>query len=55
MPYPYEESFETTGEQWREDGDDLKKMFPKLFTKYNTPDIGETRNLNNENQIWDSV
>lgn len=55
MPYPYEENFETTGEQWQEDGDDLKRMFPKLYAKYNTRDSGETRNLNNGNQIWDSV
>ena len=55
MPCPYEENFAPTGEQWREDGDDLKKMFPKLYAKYNTRDISETRNLNNENQIWDSV
>ena len=36
LPYPYKENFETTGEKWQEDGDDLKTMFPKLFTKYNT-------------------
>jgi hypothetical protein len=24
----------TTGKEWREDSDDLKKMFPKLYAKY---------------------
>lgn len=36
MPYPYKENLETTGEQWQEEGDDLKKLFPKLFAKYNS-------------------
>ena len=36
MPYPYKENFETTGDQWQEDNEDLKTMFPKLYAKYNT-------------------
>lgn len=34
MPYPYQEKLETTGNEWAEEGDDLKKMFPKLASKY---------------------
>ena len=34
LPLDYQENFETTGEEWREDSDDLKKRFPKLYAKY---------------------
>ena len=34
MPYPFKENFETTGEEWEEESDDLKNMFPKLYEKY---------------------
>ncbi len=34
MPQGYEENFEPTGEEWREDSDDLKKMLPRLYAKY---------------------
>ena len=34
MPHPYEEKLETTGHEWQEGGNDLKKMFPKLHAKY---------------------
>ena len=34
MPYPYQEKLETTGNEWAEEGDDLKQMFPKLAAKY---------------------
>ncbi|ANE53574.1 hypothetical protein SY85_17710 [Flavisolibacter tropicus] len=34
MPYPYREKLETTGNEWEEEGDDLKQMFPKLTVKY---------------------
>jgi hypothetical protein len=30
----FEEKTEPTGTEWTEDGDDLKKMFPKLAAKY---------------------
>ncbi|MGC3943789.1 MAG: DUF4240 domain-containing protein [Chryseolinea sp.] len=36
MPRTYQENFETTGEQWEEDGDDLERMYPKLYAKYNS-------------------
>ncbi len=36
MPYPYKENFDTTGDPWEEDGDDLKLRFPKLSAKFNT-------------------
>jgi hypothetical protein len=34
MPYPFSESQETTGRAWDEEGDDLKNMFPKIYSKY---------------------
>ena len=34
MPYPYQEKQETTGNEWAEEGDDLKQMFPRLAAKY---------------------
>ena len=34
MPYPYQEKLETTGNEWTEESDDLKLMFPKLYAKY---------------------
>ena len=34
MPYPYQEKQETTGNEWEEEGDDLKQMFPRLAAKY---------------------
>lgn len=34
MPYPFQENHDTTGNEWVEGGDDLKKMFPKLYAKY---------------------
>lgn len=34
MPYLFQENNETTGNEWDEDGDDLKNMFPKLYAKY---------------------
>jgi hypothetical protein len=34
MPYTFQEKFDTTGNEWNEDSDDLKVMFPKLSAKY---------------------
>ena len=34
MPYPFKENIETIGTEWKEKGDDLKNMFPKLYAKY---------------------
>ncbi len=34
MPYPFEEIHDTTGTEWAEEGDDLKKLFPKLCAKF---------------------
>lgn len=34
MPYLYQENHETTGNEWAEEGNDLKNMFPKLYAKY---------------------
>lgn len=34
MPYPYQEKSETTGNEWEEDSEDLKQMFPRLAAKY---------------------
>jgi len=34
MPYQYQENHNTTGNEWAEEGDDLKNMFPKLYAKY---------------------
>ena len=34
MPYPFKENLETIGNEWEEEGDDLKNMFPKLYVKY---------------------
>lgn len=34
MEYTYKENFETTGQEWKEENDDLNNMFPKLYDKY---------------------
>lgn len=34
IPSTFEEDHETTGAQWKEEGDDLKNLLPKLWTKY---------------------
>ena len=34
MPNGIRENFEITGEEWNEEGDDLKNKFPKLWTKF---------------------
>lgn len=34
MPYPFQENHDTTGNEWEEESDDLKNMFPKLYAKY---------------------
>jgi hypothetical protein len=34
MPYPFQENHNTTGNEWKEESDDLKNMFPKLYAKY---------------------
>ncbi|RXP50974.1 DUF4240 domain-containing protein [Lutibacter sp. HS1-25] len=34
MPQGIQENFEITGEEWEEDENDLKKRFPKLYTKF---------------------
>jgi len=34
MPYPFQETEDTSGTEWAEEGDDLKKMFPKLAAKF---------------------
>lgn len=34
MPYPFQERHTTTGNEWTEETDDLKNMFPKLYVKY---------------------
>lgn len=34
MPYPFQENHNTTGNEWEEDGNDLKNLFPKLYAKY---------------------
>ena len=34
MPYPFKENHDTTGIEWTEESDDLKKMFPKLYAKF---------------------
>jgi hypothetical protein len=34
MEYTYRENHETTGQEWDEESDDLKNMFPKLYNKY---------------------
>ncbi|MEO6229899.1 MAG: DUF4240 domain-containing protein [Ferruginibacter sp.] len=34
MEYFFKEKQETTGLEWEEEGDDLKSMFPKLYSKY---------------------
>ncbi|WP_051234481.1 DUF4240 domain-containing protein [Flavobacterium denitrificans] len=36
MPYPFKEKYITTGNEWSDDNDDLKHMFPKLYAKYVT-------------------
>jgi hypothetical protein len=35
IPSEYLENQKITGKEWTEEGDDLKKMFPKLYAKYN--------------------
>lgn len=34
MEYTFIENHDTTGQEWEEEGDDLKNMFPKLYAKY---------------------
>lgn len=34
MPSGIQENFEITGEEWEEDGDDLKNKFPKIWEKW---------------------
>jgi hypothetical protein len=34
MPNGFKENQDIKGEEWKEDGDDLKRMFPKLYAKY---------------------
>lgn len=34
MPHGFQENFEITGEEWKEEGDDLKNKFPKLWSKW---------------------
>ena len=34
MPQGIQENFEITGEEWNEEGDDLKNNFPKLWAKF---------------------
>ncbi|PWJ90653.1 uncharacterized protein DUF4240 [Flavobacterium araucananum] len=34
MPYSFQENHNTTGNEWEEDGNDLKNLFPKLYAKY---------------------
>lgn len=34
MPNGIQENFEITGEEWAEEGDDLKNKFPKLWAKF---------------------
>jgi hypothetical protein len=34
MPKGIQENIEITGEEWKEDGDDLKNKFPKLWVKW---------------------
>ncbi len=34
MPYPFQEQTDTTGNEWAEESDDLKIMFPKLAAKF---------------------
>lgn len=34
MPHGIQENFEITGEEWNEEGDDLKNNFPKLWAKF---------------------
>jgi hypothetical protein len=38
LPAKYKESLEIRGEEWKEEGDDLKRRFPKLWKKYNEGD-----------------
>jgi Protein of unknown function (DUF4240) len=34
MEYTFKEKHDTTGQEWEEEGDDLKNMFPRLYAKY---------------------
>jgi len=34
MPYLFKENIEVTGNEWVEESDDLRNMFPKLYAKY---------------------
>jgi hypothetical protein len=34
IPALFQENFETTGTQWDEEGDDLERMFPRLWAKF---------------------
>ncbi len=36
MPTGIQENFEITGDEWDEEGDDLKNKFPKLWAKFGT-------------------
>jgi hypothetical protein len=35
LPAEYVENYEISGNEWKEEGDDLARMFPKLWEKYN--------------------
>lgn len=35
LPAEYAENYEISGVEWKEEGDDLARMFPKLWVKYN--------------------
>lgn len=35
LPAEFGENYEISGEEWEEDGDDLERMFPKLWAKSN--------------------
>lgn len=34
MPCPFQEDQDTTGKEWTEEGDDLKKRFPLIYARY---------------------
>lgn len=34
MVHSFQENFDTTANEWKEEGDDLKNRFPKLYAKY---------------------
>jgi hypothetical protein len=35
LPAEFAENHEISGIEWQEEGDDLARMFPKLWVKYN--------------------